>query len=38
MELGTMDTPVDYLCRVAHAHARDLGLLKDGENAWVVED
>lgn len=38
MEHGTMDTPVDCLCRVAHARARDLGLLKDGENAWEVED
>jgi len=38
MEHGTMDTPVDYICRVAHAQARDLGLLKEGENAWEVED
>lgn len=35
---GTMNTPVDYLCRVAHAQVRDLGLLKEDENAWEVED
>jgi radical SAM protein with 4Fe4S-binding SPASM domain len=38
MEHGTLDKPVDYLCRVAHAQALDLGLLKDGENAWEVVD
>ncbi|MCX6674413.1 MAG: hypothetical protein NTY37_11625 [Methanothrix sp.] len=26
------------LCRVAHAQALDLGLLKNGEKAWEVED
>ncbi len=29
MEHGTFDTPVEYLCRVAHAQALDLGLLKE---------
>ena len=38
MEHGTLDTPVEYLCRVAHAQARDLGLLADGEWAWEVQD
>jgi radical SAM protein with 4Fe4S-binding SPASM domain len=38
MEHGTFDTPVEYLCRVAHAQALYLGLLKEGENAWEVED
>jgi radical SAM protein with 4Fe4S-binding SPASM domain len=38
MEHGTLDTPVDYLCEVAHAQARDLGLLSEGEKAWEVED
>ena len=38
MEYGTLDTPVEYLCRVAHAQARYLGLLKEGEKAWEVED
>ncbi len=37
-ENGTLDTPVDYLCRVAHARALDLGLLKDGEMAYEVND
>ncbi|MDD4650677.1 MAG: radical SAM protein [Methanothrix sp.] len=37
MEHGTLDTPVEYLCRVAHAKAMDIGLLKEGENAWEVE-
>jgi len=37
-EHGTLDTPVDYLCRVAHAQARDLGLLRDKERAWEVTD
>jgi radical SAM protein with 4Fe4S-binding SPASM domain len=38
MEHGTMDTPVDYLCLVAHARALDIGLIKDKEKAWEVED
>jgi len=38
MEHGTLDTPVEYLCRVAHVQARYLGLLDEGENAWEVED
>jgi len=37
-EHGTLDTPVEYLCQVAHAQARDLGLLSDGERAWEVSD
>ncbi|MBN2466279.1 radical SAM protein [candidate division WOR-3 bacterium] len=37
-ENGTLDTPVEYLCQVAHAQARDLGLLRDGERAWEVSD
>jgi len=36
MEHGTLDTPVEYLCAVAHAQARFLGLLKDGENSRDV--
>jgi radical SAM protein with 4Fe4S-binding SPASM domain len=36
-EHGTLDTPVEYFCRVAHAQARDLGLLEEGESAWEVE-
>jgi hypothetical protein len=37
-EHGTLDTPVEYLCQVAHAKARYLGLLADGEVAWEVRD
>jgi radical SAM protein with 4Fe4S-binding SPASM domain len=36
-EHGTLDTPVEYLCDVAHAQARDLGLLGAGERAWDLE-
>ena len=35
-EHGTLDTPVAYLCWVAHAQARYLGLLDEGERAWEV--
>lgn len=38
MEHGTLDTPVEYLCRVAHAQAVDLGLLHEGEMSWKVLD
>jgi radical SAM protein with 4Fe4S-binding SPASM domain len=34
MEHGTLDTPVEYHCRVAHAHALNLGLLSVGERGW----
>ena len=37
-EHGTLDTPVEYLCAVAHAQARFLGLLKNSEMAWEVEN
>ena len=37
-EYGTLDAPVEYLCQVAHAQARFLGLLKEEENAWEVKD
>ena len=37
-EHGTLDTPVEYLCEIAHARARDLGLLAEGERAWEVVD
>jgi radical SAM protein with 4Fe4S-binding SPASM domain len=33
-EQGTLDTPVEYLCKVAHARARFLGWLGDDEKAW----
>ena len=37
-EHGTLDTPVDYLCDVAHAQAEALGFLEAGETAWTVAD
>jgi radical SAM protein with 4Fe4S-binding SPASM domain len=37
-EHGTLDTPVEYLCQVAHAQARHLGLLAEGVRAWEVAD
>ncbi len=37
-EHGTLDTPVEYLCEVAHVKARYLGILDDGERAWEVEN
>jgi radical SAM protein with 4Fe4S-binding SPASM domain len=37
-EHGTLDRPVEYLCRVAHAQARDLGLLGDTECGWEVKN
>jgi hypothetical protein len=36
-EHGTLDTPVEYLCQVAHAQARYLGLVAENENAWELE-
>lgn len=33
-EHGTLDTPVEYLCDVAHAQAYWLGWLKESEKAW----
>ncbi len=38
MEHGTLDTPVEYFCEIAHTQAKFLGLVKDGERAWEVED
>lgn len=38
LEHGTLDTPVEYLCLVAHAEARYLGLLGEREHAWEVKD
>jgi len=36
-EYGTLDTPVEYHCEIAHAQARALGLLDEGERAWQIE-
>lgn len=38
MENGTLDTPVEYHCEIAHAQARFLELLRDKEMAWEAED
>lgn len=38
MEHGTLDTPVEYLCQVAHAQAVYLGLLIEGERAWEIPE
>jgi MoaA/NifB/PqqE/SkfB family radical SAM enzyme len=38
MESGDLDTPVEYLCGVAHAQARHLGLVAEEESAWEVGD
>jgi MoaA/NifB/PqqE/SkfB family radical SAM enzyme len=35
-EHGTLDQPVEYLCRVAHAQAEYLGLLMEGERSWEI--
>jgi radical SAM protein with 4Fe4S-binding SPASM domain len=35
-EYGTLDTPVEYLCSVAHAKARYLGLLGEHEHGWEI--
>jgi radical SAM protein with 4Fe4S-binding SPASM domain len=37
-ETGTLDTPVEYLCQIAHAQAEYLGLVKEGEKAWEIDD
>ncbi|MBN1893038.1 radical SAM protein, partial [bacterium] len=37
MEHGTLDTPVEYLCQVAHGQARYLGFVARDENAWELE-
>jgi radical SAM protein with 4Fe4S-binding SPASM domain len=36
-EHGTLDTPVEYLCSVAHAQAVYMGWLSEGQKAWAVE-
>ena len=36
IENGTLDTPIEYLCQVAHTQARYLGWLGEHENGWEV--
>ncbi|TAN58891.1 radical SAM protein [bacterium] len=35
-ESGILDTPVEYLCEIAHSQARFLGLLSGSEYGWEV--
>ncbi|MRR16653.1 MAG: radical SAM protein [Deltaproteobacteria bacterium] len=35
-EHGTLDTPVEYLCEIAHAQARYIGWLDPNEYGWEV--
>ena len=35
---GTLDTPVEYYCKIAHTEARVLGMLRQQEKAWEVKD
>ncbi len=37
-ESGTLDTPNEYLCEIAHAQARRIGLIGIDERAWEVVD
>jgi MoaA/NifB/PqqE/SkfB family radical SAM enzyme len=37
-ECKTLDTPVEYLCEIAHAKARWMGWLSKDEKAWEVAD
>jgi radical SAM protein with 4Fe4S-binding SPASM domain len=37
-EHGNLDTPVEYLCKMAHAQARYLGLLDENKKGWEVVD
>lgn len=38
MEHGTLDTPVEYLCEIAHTQARFLGLLNENEKGWEIKE
>lgn len=38
LEHGTLDTPVEYLCGVAHTQAKHLGLIQDGQRAWEIQN
>jgi len=37
-EHGTLDTPVEYLCEIAHTQARFLGLIRENEKAWEIKN
>lgn len=38
MENGTLDSPVEYLCKIAHCKARLIGILNHGESAWNIKN
>ena len=38
VEHKSLDTPVEYLCEAAHAQARCLGWMDEGEHGWDVVD
>jgi radical SAM protein with 4Fe4S-binding SPASM domain len=38
MEHGTLDTPVEYLCKIGHARARHLGIIGEHERTWEITD
>ena len=38
MKHGTLDTPVEYYCALAHTQAQYLGLLRPDEKAWEMPD
>ncbi|SHI13536.1 radical SAM protein [Desulfofustis glycolicus] len=37
-ETGSLDTPVEHLCRITHEQARALGLLAEDERGWKIID
>jgi len=37
-EDGSLDTPVEYYCQIAHTEARFLGLIKNDEVGWKIKD
>lgn len=37
-EHGTLDSPIEYLCRFAHEQAERLGILSKHEHGWEISD
>jgi radical SAM protein with 4Fe4S-binding SPASM domain len=38
VETGTLDTPVEYHCTIAHAQAEAAGIIHPGEKSWHVKN
>ncbi|MBU1125425.1 MAG: radical SAM protein [Candidatus Omnitrophica bacterium] len=38
LEHGSLDTPIEYFCEIAHVQARSVGLLGIGEQGWEVKN